>query len=176
MLNSRSGLPLPPSSFSPLPFSGAGHKCLTALCLRYMPLLSLHCALGLRYIRTSFHYDPFAPFVHSAAQTSATHASVVPSLHSVHCPPFVPSSNSFGFFPEVALYTTKTPLLNFTPAKSLHFVQSLPLPFPAQLSGMPCVMFTPGKHSSLSKYLKITNQEEDFLVPRIFSHLQPGCY
>lgn len=50
------------SSISPPPFSGAGNKCLNALCLRYMPLHSLHYASGLRYIRTSFHYDPFAPF------------------------------------------------------------------------------------------------------------------
>ena len=114
--------------------------------------------------------------VHSAAQTSAIHACVVPSLHSVHCPLFVPSSNSFGFFPEVALYTTKTLLLNFTPAKSLHFVQSLPLPFPAQFRGMPCVMFTPGKYTSFSKYLEKVNYEEQFQVPRVFSHFQSGYY
>jgi len=49
------------SSISPPPHSFAGHNCLTALCLRYMPLHSLHYASGLRYIRSSFHYDPFAP-------------------------------------------------------------------------------------------------------------------
>jgi hypothetical protein len=114
--------------------------------------------------------------VHSAAQTSATHASVVPSLHSVHCPPFVPSSNSFAFSPEVALYTTKTLLLNFTPAKSLHFVQPLPLLFHTQFGGMPCVMFNPGQNSSLSKYLKKACHEELFQAPRIFSHFQSGCY
>jgi hypothetical protein len=92
--------------------------------------------------------------VHSAAKTSATCARVVPSLHSVHYQPFVQLSNSFDFYSVFVINIGKTPLLNFTPNKSLHFVQSLPLLLPTQFSGMPCVMFTPGMHSSVSIYLK----------------------
>ena len=177
MLNSRAALPLQPTHHFPqpsIPVQGINVWLLFAcgIC-RFIHFITLQ-----GYVTFVPHSTTTLSLhsVHSAAQTSATHARVVPSLHSVDCPPFVPSSNSFGFFPEVDLYTTKTLLLNFTPAKSLHFVQSLPLPFPVQFRGMPCVMLTPGKHSSLSKYLKTANHEEQFQVPRVFSHFQSGYY
>ena len=166
MLNSRSALSLQPTHHfphHPLAMQGIKVKLLFACGICRF----IHCITLQGYVTFVPHSTTTLSLhsVHSAAQTSATHARVVPSLHSVDCPPFVPSSNSFGFFPEVALYTTKTLLLNFTPAKSLHFVQSLPLLFPAQFRCMPCVMFTPGKNSSLSKYLKEAYHEERFQVP-----------
>ena len=114
------------SSISPPPHSCAGHNCLTALCLRYMPLHSLHYASGLRFISTSFHYDPFAPSRSSSGTNLGTHAIVIPSL---------------------------------------HFVKSLPLLFPAQFRGMPCVSRSIHRYLYIAKTLTTlhAHPESNFL-------------